>query len=84
MTYTFFFPGADKTLSVWYNNPPFRMHHFARRPMELELGKEHDGLNEELLMLFVTCKSDGSYFVEVITAKSHGLFYKIRKVLALF
>ncbi|TVU49196.1 hypothetical protein EJB05_00494, partial [Eragrostis curvula] len=67
---------ADKTLSVWYNNPPFRMHHFARRPMELELGKELDGFNEELLKLFVTCKSDGSYFVETEDGTS-GLDVKV-------
>jgi 3-methylcrotonyl-CoA carboxylase alpha subunit len=71
MTFTLYFPGAEKTLSVWYNNPPFRMHHFVRRPMELELSKEHDGFNEELLKLFITCRSDGSYFIEVITSNSH-------------
>ncbi|KAL6622593.1 hypothetical protein ACP70R_032472 [Stipagrostis hirtigluma subsp. patula] len=55
---------GDKTPSVWYNNPPFRMHHFARRPLELELDKEHDGSNEELVKLFITYRSDGSYFIE--------------------
>ncbi|RLM99697.1 methylcrotonoyl-CoA carboxylase subunit alpha, mitochondrial [Panicum miliaceum] len=54
---------ADKTLSVWYNNMPFRMHHFARQPLELEL-EEHDGFSEKLLKLFVTYKCDGSYFIE--------------------
>ncbi|CAL5092509.1 unnamed protein product [Urochloa decumbens] len=54
---------ADKTLSVWYNNTPFRMHHFARQPLELEL-EEHDGFSEKLLKLFITYKSDGSYFIE--------------------
>jgi len=54
---------ADKTLSVWYNNTPFRMHHSARQPLELEL-EEHDGFSEKLLKLFVTYKCDGSYFIE--------------------
>ncbi|KAK3140184.1 hypothetical protein QOZ80_5AG0397220 [Eleusine coracana subsp. coracana] len=69
-------PRADSTLSVWYNNLPFRMHHFAKRPMELELSKEHDGFNEELLKLFVTCRSDGSYFVETEDGTS-GLDVKV-------
>lgn len=42
------------------------MHHFARQPLELEL-EENDGFSEKLLKLFVTYKSDGSYFIEVIT-----------------
>ena len=65
MTYNTYFSGADKTLSVWYNNTPFRMHHSARQPLELEL-EEHDGFSEKLLKLFVTYKCDGSYFIEVI------------------
>ncbi|GJN35424.1 hypothetical protein PR202_gb24200 [Eleusine coracana subsp. coracana] len=69
-------PRADSTLSVWYNNPPFRMHHFAKRPLELEFSKEHDGFNEELLKLFVTCRSDGSYFVETEDGTS-GLDIKV-------
>ncbi|KAG2630615.1 methylcrotonoyl-CoA carboxylase subunit alpha, mitochondrial-like [Panicum virgatum] len=54
---------ADKTLSVWYNNIPFRMHHSARQLLELEL-EEHDGFSEKLLKLFVTYKCDGTYFIE--------------------
>jgi len=65
MTYNTYFSGADKTLSVWYNNIPFRMHHSARQLLELEL-EEHDGFSEKLLKLFVTYKCDGSYFIEVI------------------
>lgn len=65
MTYATCFSGANNTLSVWYNNPPFRMHHFARHPLDLEL-EENDGFSEKLLKLFITHKSDGSYFIEVI------------------
>ncbi|CAL4891135.1 unnamed protein product [Urochloa decumbens] len=66
---------ADKTLSVWYNNTPFRMHHFARQPLELEL-EEHDGFSEKPLKLFITYKSDGSYFIETEDGTS-GLDVKV-------
>nr|CAB3462566.1 unnamed protein product [Digitaria exilis] len=67
--------GANKTLSVWYNSTPFRMHHFVRQPLELEL-EEHDGFSEKMLKLFVTYKSDGSYFVETEDCTS-GLDVKV-------
>lgn len=67
---------GDKTLSAWYTNPPFRMHHFARRPLELELDKEHDGFSEELLKLFIAYRSDGSYFIETEDGAS-GLDVKV-------
>ncbi|CAD6269633.1 unnamed protein product [Miscanthus lutarioriparius] len=66
---------ANSTLSVWYNNPPFRMHHFARHPLDLEL-EENDGFSEKLLKLFVTHKSDGSYFIETEDGTS-GLDVKV-------
>ncbi|WVZ91177.1 hypothetical protein U9M48_037381 [Paspalum notatum var. saurae] len=66
---------ANKTLSVWYNNPPFRMHHFARHPLEWEL-EEHDGFSEKLLKLFITHKTDGSYFIETEDGTS-GLDVKV-------
>ncbi|CAN6356921.1 unnamed protein product [Urochloa humidicola] len=66
---------SDKTLSVWYNNTPFRMHHFARQPLELEL-EGHDGFSEKLLKLFITYKSDGSYFIETEDGTS-GLDVKV-------
>jgi len=64
---------ADKTLSVWYNNIPFRMHHSARQLLELEL-EEHDGFSEKLLKLFVTYKCDGTYFIEVIIYTDRNTF----------
>ncbi|KAF8692178.1 hypothetical protein HU200_039780 [Digitaria exilis] len=66
---------ANKTLSVWYNSTPFRMHHFVRQPLELEL-EEHDSFSELMLKLFVTYKSDGSYFVETEDCTS-GLDVKV-------
>jgi len=73
MAYNTYFSGADKTLSVWYNNTPFRMHHSARQPLELEL-EEHDGFSEKLLKLFVTYKCDGTYFIEVIIYTDRNTF----------
>ena len=51
------------------------MHHFARHPLDLEL-EENDGFSEKLLKLFITHKSDGSYFIEVITIYRHILLFK--------
>jgi 3-methylcrotonyl-CoA carboxylase alpha subunit len=57
----------DKKLSMWYAHPPFRMHHFAKRLMEFELDRELGGSSDDLLKLSVTYRSDGTYFVEVIS-----------------
>lgn len=67
---------GDKTLSVWYTRPPFRMHHFAKRLMEFELEKELDGSSDELLKLLITYRSDGSYFIEVITTHTDRIFFE--------
>ena len=64
---------GDKTLSVWYSSPPFRMHHSAKRPMEFEFDKELEGLSDDLLKLLITYRSDGSYFIEVITIHTEHL-----------
>jgi hypothetical protein len=58
---------GDKTLSVWYTRPPFRMHHSSKRLMEFEFDKELEGSSDELLKFLITYRSDGSYFIEVIT-----------------
>lgn len=68
---------CDKTLSVWYTRPPFRMHHFAKRLMEFELEKELDGSSDELLKLLITYRSDGSYFIETEDGSSPGLDVKV-------
>ncbi|TKW29495.1 hypothetical protein SEVIR_3G398850v4 [Setaria viridis] len=75
MTHSTYFSGGDKKLFVWYNNTPFRMHHFARQPLELEF-EEHDGFNEKLLKLFIMYKPDGSYFIETEDGTS-GLDVKV-------
>ncbi|KAI0501217.1 hypothetical protein KFK09_016160 [Dendrobium nobile] len=58
------FPGGDKLLSLWYDNPPFRMHHSAKRLIELEWENELEGKCLELLKLAITCVSKGGYLVE--------------------
>uniref|UniRef100_A0A0D9Y189 Methylcrotonoyl-CoA carboxylase subunit alpha, mitochondrial n=1 Tax=Leersia perrieri TaxID=77586 RepID=A0A0D9Y189_9ORYZ len=67
----------DKTLSVWYTHPPFRMHHFAKRLMEFELDRELGGSSDDLLKLSVTYRSDGTYFVETEDGSSPGLDVKV-------
>ncbi|CAM0949014.1 unnamed protein product [Alopecurus aequalis] len=67
----------DKTLSVWYSHPPFRMHHLAKRPMEFEFDKELEGSSDELLKLLITYRSDGSYFIETEDGSSPGLDIKV-------
>ncbi|KAK8963769.1 hypothetical protein KSP40_PGU014409 [Platanthera guangdongensis] len=59
------FSDADKLLSLWYANPPFRMHHSAKRLIELEWDNELDGKSPELLKLVVTCISKGRYSIEI-------------------
>ncbi|XP_047049755.1 methylcrotonoyl-CoA carboxylase subunit alpha, mitochondrial-like isoform X1 [Lolium rigidum] len=67
----------DKTLSVWYSRPPFRMHHSAKRLMEFEFDKELEGSSDELLKLLITYRSDGSYFIETEDGSSPGLDIKV-------
>uniref|UniRef100_A0ACD5XR23 Uncharacterized protein n=1 Tax=Avena sativa TaxID=4498 RepID=A0ACD5XR23_AVESA len=67
----------DKTLSVWYARPPFRMHHSSKRLMEFEFDNEHEGLSDELLKLLITYGSDGSYFIETEDGSSPGLDIKV-------
>lgn len=59
------FPGGDSLLSLWYTHPPFRVHHLAKRKMELELEGEIGGIDSKLLKLTITYKSNGNYFIEM-------------------
>ncbi|KAL6214669.1 hypothetical protein ACLB2K_014101 [Fragaria x ananassa] len=56
-------PGSN-TISIWYSNPPFRVHHCARHTLELEWENEYDSSGSKLLTFSVTYKSDGSYLIE--------------------
>ncbi|XP_020579669.1 methylcrotonoyl-CoA carboxylase subunit alpha, mitochondrial isoform X3 [Phalaenopsis equestris] len=63
-TYKEKFPGGDNLFSLWYSNPPFRMHHSAKRLIELEWDNELDGKCLEPLKLVINCVSKGRYLVE--------------------
>ncbi|KAL9430982.1 hypothetical protein AB3S75_026220 [Citrus x aurantiifolia] len=52
-------------LSIWYTDPPFRVHHHARRIMEFEWENEHDDSGSKLLTLTVTYQADGNYLIEM-------------------
>ncbi|XP_071929844.1 methylcrotonoyl-CoA carboxylase subunit alpha, mitochondrial-like [Coffea arabica] len=60
-------------LSLWYAHPPFRMHHNARRIMEMEWDHEYNKGSKKLLKLFVTYKSDGKYAIEMEENSSPAL-----------
>lgn len=53
------------SLSVWYANPPFRVNHFAKRTMELELEDESSKGGPELVPVDVTYLPKGKYLIEV-------------------
>ncbi|KAF5455004.1 hypothetical protein F2P56_024623 [Juglans regia] len=57
-------PGGNRSLSIWYSSPPFRVHHHARRKMELEWENEYDNGVSNLLTLTITYKPDGNYIIE--------------------
>ncbi|KAH9729750.1 methylcrotonoyl-CoA carboxylase subunit alpha [Citrus sinensis] len=58
-------PGNHCLLSIWYTDPPFRVHHHARRIMEFEWENEHDDSGSKLLTLTVTYQADGNYLIEM-------------------
>ncbi|KAG5514491.1 hypothetical protein RHGRI_035785 [Rhododendron griersonianum] len=64
-------------LSVWYAHPPFRVHHCARRTMELEWVNEYDNIGSKLLTLSITYQPDGSYLIETGESSSPGLEVKV-------
>ncbi|XP_057476177.1 methylcrotonoyl-CoA carboxylase subunit alpha, mitochondrial-like isoform X1 [Actinidia eriantha] len=64
-------------LSVWYAHPPFRVHHHARRTMELEWVNEYSSSCSKSLTIPVTYQPDGSYFIETGESSSPGLEVKV-------
>lgn len=64
---------GDRLLSLWYTNPPFRMHHPAKCTVELEWDKEQIDDNQEVFKFIITYQLDGSYLIEVmITTQKQG------------
>ncbi|THU74102.1 hypothetical protein C4D60_Mb04t29810 [Musa balbisiana] len=70
-------PGGNSLLPLWYSQPPFRMHHAAKRMIELEWDKELTGSFPMTLKLVITYQPDGSYFIEIGDSDSPGLEVKI-------
>ncbi|XP_010652000.1 methylcrotonoyl-CoA carboxylase subunit alpha, mitochondrial isoform X4 [Vitis vinifera] len=57
-------PGGKSSLSIWYAYPPFRVHHSARRTMELDWDNEYDSSSSKLLTFSITFQPDGNYLIE--------------------
>ncbi|KAM7257101.1 hypothetical protein ACFE04_012842 [Oxalis oulophora] len=57
--------GNNVAHSIWYNHPPFRVNHFAKRAMELEWENEYDNSGFKLLTPSIIYQPDGSYLIEV-------------------
>ncbi|XP_058072459.1 methylcrotonoyl-CoA carboxylase subunit alpha, mitochondrial isoform X3 [Magnolia sinica] len=70
------FTGGDSLLSLWYAHPPFRLHHTARRTMELEWENEFDGIDSKM-KLDITNQSDGNYFIEIEDSDSPAMEVKV-------
>ncbi|PKA64966.1 Methylcrotonoyl-CoA carboxylase subunit alpha, mitochondrial [Apostasia shenzhenica] len=65
--------GVDKMLSLWYADPPFRMHHSTKRVIELEWENELDSDCWEPLKLAITHVSQRRYSVEFEGSDSSAL-----------
>ncbi|KAI9119078.1 hypothetical protein K1719_009753 [Acacia pycnantha] len=57
-------PGGGSLHPIWYANPPFRVHHQAKRSMELEWDNDYDCGGSKLLKLTASCHPDGRYLIE--------------------
>ncbi|PNY06718.1 methylcrotonoyl-CoA carboxylase subunit alpha [Trifolium pratense] len=57
-------PGGSSLLPIWYASPPFRVHHQAKRTIELEWDNEYDSANSKVLKLIITYQPDGRYLIE--------------------
>ncbi|KAJ4783056.1 Methylcrotonoyl-CoA carboxylase subunit alpha [Rhynchospora pubera] len=70
-------PCGDRLVSLWYANPPFRMHHSAKTTVEFDWDKDMDGSFEGRLKLAITHQTDGGYFIEIEDGHSSGLEVKV-------
>ncbi|XP_014513758.1 methylcrotonoyl-CoA carboxylase subunit alpha, mitochondrial isoform X2 [Vigna radiata var. radiata] len=57
-------PGGGSLLPIWYSSPPFRVHHQAKRKMELEWENEYDSGSSKTMKLTITCQPAGRYLIE--------------------
>ncbi|XP_010522739.1 PREDICTED: methylcrotonoyl-CoA carboxylase subunit alpha, mitochondrial isoform X2 [Tarenaya hassleriana] len=68
------------SLSIWYSDPPFRVHHNVRHTIELEWDNEYDGSSSNLLSFGVIYQPDGSYLIELGDNDSSGLRVRVTRV----
>ena len=66
LIFTSVFSGGSSLLPIWYSSPPFRVHHQAKRKMELEWENEYDSGSSKTMMLTITCQPAGRYLIEVL------------------
>ncbi|KAK7270283.1 hypothetical protein RIF29_23312 [Crotalaria pallida] len=57
-------PGGSSLLPVWYASPPFRVHHQAKRTIELEWDNEYGIGSSNILKLTITYQPNGKYLIE--------------------
>ncbi|MED6110858.1 hypothetical protein PIB30_046797 [Stylosanthes scabra] len=57
-------PGGGSLHPIWYASPPFRVHHQAKRTMELEWENEYGSGTSKILKLTITHQPDGKYLIE--------------------
>ncbi|KAL9318435.1 hypothetical protein ACSQ67_014952 [Phaseolus vulgaris] len=55
---------GSSLLPIWYSSPPFRVHHQAKRKMELEWDNEYDSGSSKTMKLTITCQPSGRYLIE--------------------
>ncbi|XP_027366907.1 methylcrotonoyl-CoA carboxylase subunit alpha, mitochondrial isoform X2 [Abrus precatorius] len=56
--------GGSSLLPIWYSSPPFRVHHQAKRRMELEWDNEYGSGSSNIVKLAITYQPDGRYLIE--------------------
>ncbi|XP_061375275.1 methylcrotonoyl-CoA carboxylase subunit alpha, mitochondrial isoform X1 [Gastrolobium bilobum] len=57
-------PAGSNLLPIWYASPPFRLHHQAKRRIELEWDNEYSSGSSKILKLTITYQPDGRYLIE--------------------
>ncbi|KAG0468719.1 hypothetical protein HPP92_018047 [Vanilla planifolia] len=72
--------GGDNSLLLWYSDPPFRMHHSAKRVVELEWESELGEKSLELIKSSIIHLSKGTYLIEVEDDDSPAMELKITRL----
>uniref|UniRef100_A0A2P2MDV1 Methylcrotonoyl-CoA carboxylase subunit alpha isoform X1 n=1 Tax=Rhizophora mucronata TaxID=61149 RepID=A0A2P2MDV1_RHIMU len=72
--------GSSSLFSIWYADPPFRVHHHARRNLVLEWENEDESKDAKLLTISITFQPNGSYLIEMRDISSPGLEIKTTRL----